>query len=1407
MFNRHGWISSTVFYAALLTLPVLLYVFLYQGSRIDEATMRNFRSLDTAADRIKKALNTFRNVSRNYSLGVDSTLLNEISNECEQLKETTDDLYRMVKRTKTDSDLRLTTRALVRNPPIGNGRPSPPKLSKCSDEQLKIDARTCKHGVRFGPNKVVSHDCRRLRERDERVYEALKAAKKDDVIATLDEFGIEVSMDANRALDEPTRHLSMFFDDYFIADDDGNVVFSGKPPPLSHDEHRRHRASVPFASLASIKDLLTEEDPSPLAPLSSPREPSSDSENESIVTGHSIVRNIEVDDVDLSVFIHPFMGPSSKLYVIGVVLSSSLANEAIRLRLGPAVDATLAIAVLLTLLPILRFWTAGDRSIFRRFNLYSVGTSALAASALATALVSGMIYKARDGRVLDHHLARISNSIIVAFDKDWSAVEAGLDSDKEQMEKTIKQKAGQQEDGIGKSIFCTRVARRDDLAATGPRKNIPQNWWPTSSYLLDDDGQRAICKQYRSGNPLKLDLAFRDYYLSAKQNALSLYRIDSVVRGQKQVVASQAYMRETKGEPKRYVAVTIPKLFSVDDIVIPPPFQYAVIDKHGDTIFHSDEDRVSISNFIDDTGNDAAIHAAIAHGRAPTLDANYDGLRIRAHFRPLHHEVDWTLVVFRAHGMVDRVSSLATSLSVISWVAMTVGMFVLAAILVAVPRPYGRELLAEVVLTITDRAVGTLAAVFGALGLLASYLGDGDKAWLVGLALPAVLAGAIFALAWSNLGRPTERCDDGTKRGIGGRVLALASVVFSFSVAPMLGWQTYYQAQLSNGLVVYLESETNRALDEKVRDFREYAEDLGLYADAKGFRRYAVAVDRPVTRSQYLALTDVEGNEEELLKDSVAGFERLYRKRREGDGGGAHVWPPARLWPLLAYSPVTQRSVWYRAALEGPGGGSSVWWFSRSASNSGGRCGVVTDGGRERRDDMRGVRFASEAVDELVGCPVAHDVGISDLSMWLWFVILFVVAMFMFVCYSAVRTKFGYARRIDKLTSFAVDDFKQRSFKLLELVTRSERDVLELKEELSSEFVVKQLRWHADDIVWDEFRPNKREVAVSTCAPKAVVFVVENFREATDGWRSEELAAELAGKLDQAVIICSDVVPSYHMCPGTLDDRDGTHPVWGNEWLELLGSFELQLLPDAGEGEEVRCGDRNRTKDWKRWKNMPAVNDFLAEGQAHADFKHMVRKAAEMLARSLQGEPARSSLGVSDKWRRFLNFFMRWQRSEDVSERKERALRDFRAAAQSRFKVLWAVSSFDERAQLYALAHGGAPNMRRPAAISSLVSRGLVTAEDPIRLRSEAFGRFIVEDLDDSLDDWRRKGHGDWWRVTWLPLVLLAGLGLLFFINSNPEAVGVIAAIGAAFIGLVPVVTSLFRVGQFGQPTVSSGDE
>ena len=1388
MFASHGWVSSTILYATLLLLPILLYVFFYQGSRIDEATMRNFRSLGTAADRIEETLGTFRRISRNYSLGIDSTLLKDINDACKDDKHTwlstSIDLLGVVQKTRNQSVLKrkLKTKAVRRQ--------SSPSLIECGLERFKVDTESCEQGVRFGQSKLFSHDCRELRERDRRVYDALRPPKANDesndgkdandvdekdgahLIAILDQFGIEVSMDTKEALDEPTRHLSAFFDNYFIANGSGDVIFAGDATPYYHDEHRRHRTEAPFASLASIKDLLVEPSPRPFAFLERTNEQNANSNVDLPQTGHSTVRDVEVDGVDLSIFIQPFSVDSSKLYVVGVVLRSSLVGEAVRLRLGPAVDATITIAILLTLLPILRFWIGGDRSILRRFNLYSVGASVFGAAALCTALVSGIVFKSIDSQALNNRLASISIAVIEKFNNEIRALEDGLEGDFRKMNDALNDKRdqpcppenypeGENKNTIERAIFCRSICRLDK----------GRHWWPTSSYLLDDEGKRVLCMQHREDEPLKLDLSFRNYFTEAARNKLSLYRIDSAVRGEKQTVASRDY--STKKQPDRHrVAVAIQKLLSIDGAVLPPHFQYAVIDRSGRTLFHSDEDRVSISNFIDDTGNDARVQAAINYGQGVTLDLGYDGVPIRAHLARIHDEVDWTLVVFRSHSLVDRISSLAVSLSMFFWFVTTFFIFIFLALLVVVPRPHGKELLPAVILSGTDIGLGLIAAVWAGLGFLTIYIFNGNELVVVGLLWPVVITIIVYVLAWRRLDtrrastvvwserqrgvrcpgafRATACTDRG--KSFGFRAFTFASLVFSFSVIPVLTWHTYFRVQLSNGLAEHLKVEILKAIEDRKRDFDRHTRDL----------------------------VEGAGGDEVLqpfLEDSVVGFGgtsgedliRIFMESADVDGdtfvacGERSFWF-CWLWSTFAYSPVTQQAMWY---------GSKV-------------------------PALEGIRSISDAVNSVAGHRSAGSH--TETRTWHWLVIASGTVFILFLCCLAVRTKFGHIRHIGQLRSFFLGDeiFSSATIRL-QLVKRSERDVERMIEALRPLFSIKVLGWNDAGIVWGDLRED-RSIVTGISENKRRVFLVRDLRGAVEKGGTE-LAEELASVADNdAIVLCSDVVPFYHLSSGSRTGPMETETVWGSEWRELMGRFDVGVL----RGDSLGVGNG------KMWSGVPTVDELLTdELRANADLESVVLRIGETLRNYLRGlaDEGRRS-GFDDGDRRWRLDSGKWRRSAPTEgQLREKALRDFRVAAQGRFKTLWAVSSFDEKAQLYALAHGGGPNMRRPAAISSLVARGLITEEDPMQLCSEAFGEFIVEDLDDSLDDWRRKGQGDWWRGTWLPVVLLAGLGLLFFINSNPEAIGVIAAIGAAFIGLVPVFMSVFRTGQFVQPTFSSNDE
>ena len=1189
-------------------------------------------------------------------------------------------------------------------------------------------------------------------------------------------------MDAKKEFDGPTRHLSMFFDNYFIASEEGTIVFAGDPPQLSHHE-RRHRNSTPFASLAKISDLLVDTSPSPLTPFSSGALDLRALTASTTQVGHSVVRNVQVDDVDLSVFVHPFLTNTfSKdptyaptLYMVGVIRRSSLANEAIRIRLGTAVDATFVIMLLLALLPILRFWTGGERSISGRINLYGMGASVAFAAALATTLALSIVSKHADGHALDQRLASISADIVRKFGADLRRIDAGLKEDLRQMlyqRTTAEQCSGSLERANIRSLkerFCRCLS---NVINSPPR--LTPRWMPTSSYILDEKGERTICKQYRKGQrlPMRLDLAFRQYFQGAKEDVVDLYRIDSVVRGQKQIAASMAIPKDVGArKDNAKVAVSLIKMHSIDGVVLPPHFQYAVIDASGATLFHSDEDRVSVSNFIQNTGNDPAIQTAMhfarftpEYGPPPVVSVDYDGVPIRAHLRRLHKRVDWTLVVFRSHALVDRVSSLTTSLTVGTWLVVATLLVTMVVAPLAAFLSRSRKMTTMAVMwTCTSGVAGGTCALFGVVGLVVASQSR-TTAPFVGVVWPAAIAMIVLVLAWWRYAAiESSTCKRSSHNGedapIWRRVLAIASVAFSFSVVPTYALYTYYRAELSGGLTVNVRVELDEALRKRLRDFDDYVE--GLLERRKGHMIESVLLRRGISGF-------ASSKEEELAT-------RTQRKQNDDPHESVESTWFSHLWPLLAYSPLTQQVMWY-AGVE-----DEVHSISEAIDHVAGPmdplsvCGLGGCAGRPGGGTDR-----SPSANLWAGHQTA--------------VMLFLLLLFIFTCYSTVRLIWGYTRRVGKLPSFSLENVDSLvgirgvdRAKCTLLVKRSERDVRKLVEALGNEdVIVKCLRQCDGRTEWKDMggRVGRRTTGSDSTAQHEV-YLIEDFREAIEVRAGARLAQELRTMITDdvgniSIVICSDVLPAYHLQSIRSVESASSRPTSSDDWGRLINYFDVRVL----------CGDdwsalrlEAKLEELERW---PTVSEALAaELMANQDLAPAVRGA---IGRLVGGRDSPAS------------------QFQEVAIRRT-ALRDFRAVAQARFKTLWAASSLDERLQLTSLAHGGSLNMRRPAAISSLVNRGLVTGTDPMQLRSEAFGRFIVEDLDESLDDWRLEGRGNWWRVTWLPLVLLAGLGLLFFINSNPEAVGVIAAIGAAFIGLLPAMTSLFRAGQVVQPADgSSGD-
>lgn len=89
------------------------------------------------------------------------------------------------------------------------------------------------------------------------------------------------------------------------------------------------------------------------------------------------------------------------------------------------------------------------------------------------------------------------------------------------------------------------------------------------------------------------------------------------------------------------------RLVSLNRALLPPGFAFAVVDRRGAVLFHSDPRRNVSEDFLKATGGDAVLRALLAERRRGPLSINYWGTRYRAYVRPLDR-LPWSLVSLRS---------------------------------------------------------------------------------------------------------------------------------------------------------------------------------------------------------------------------------------------------------------------------------------------------------------------------------------------------------------------------------------------------------------------------------------------------------------------------------------------------------------------------------------------------------------------------------------------------------------------------------------------------------------------------------------------------------------------------------------------------------------------------------------
>lgn len=105
-----------------------------------------------------------------------------------------------------------------------------------------------------------------------------------------------------------------------------------------------------------------------------------------------------------------------------------------------------------------------------------------------------------------------------------------------------------------------------------------------------------------------------------------------------------------------HVTAAATKFRTVEDVVLPPGYGFAILENHsGMVLYHSDGRRSLREHFYRATGDDAALKGMVVSRADGGIDLNYNGETVSAHVKPLR-QVPWTLVVYYREPLLDIVN-------------------------------------------------------------------------------------------------------------------------------------------------------------------------------------------------------------------------------------------------------------------------------------------------------------------------------------------------------------------------------------------------------------------------------------------------------------------------------------------------------------------------------------------------------------------------------------------------------------------------------------------------------------------------------------------------------------------------------------------------------------------------------
>jgi hypothetical protein len=407
------------------------------------------------------------------------------------------------------------------------------------------------------------------------------------------------------------------------------------------------------------------------------------------ITRTAAQRSVSLAGVEYLVFMQPCCGNGTATRSEGLVVAGLVERQAM-LDASLAISPVLVLAGVVLVIALLVGWSflkvalIGSQQRVTRIDVLQLGASGIFGLALATILLLTSSTYARLSADVDAQLAQLADRLHSSLSNEVGRAASQLSSMLTAISNEPCIKAEENKE-------LTEAPCKELVSLWSSRKTLPPDLsrhYPDFSAftLVDTSGFQRIKAASSEAARRRVDVSDRAYFSRARDrealwqlaqcpNSCTLEQLWSWTTGKFQVVMSTP--TNLKHMPVAALSTSMKPLL---EPVLPPGFEFAIVDQNGLVQFHSDKQRILSENLLLETDQDARLQSLAATHGAGTLNMSYWGRPYRAYVRPTIIP-GWSVVTLHAkqpsRALVLEWSTVALLMQagyMVLWIALTLAL-------------------------------------------------------------------------------------------------------------------------------------------------------------------------------------------------------------------------------------------------------------------------------------------------------------------------------------------------------------------------------------------------------------------------------------------------------------------------------------------------------------------------------------------------------------------------------------------------------------------------------------------------------------------------------------------------------------------------------------------------------------